>query len=106
MPPGRPQAICQSEIDKRYLEIDQMNAEQYAEDVASARSAPRNLTSTHRQAAGAAVLLADLGLIFHAYTLVVIGGALFLFSTGIMSRISGPVPEPPDPVRERFHWRP
>lgn len=104
MPPGRPQSICQAEIEKRYREIDGLNAEQYAEDLASSRTAHFSTGSGQRQAAAIAMILIVTGLAFRSYTMIAVGGAVVLLCMGVGRSRS--VPEPPEPAHERFQWRP
>jgi hypothetical protein len=106
MPPGRPQSICQTEIENRLREIDALNAEQYAEDLATNK--PSYLAAGKGQAQGiaAGAVLLSLGLLLTSYTLVALGGAVMLFSLGITRTAASRAPQPPIPAHERFQWRP
>lgn len=109
MPPGRPQSICHDEIEKRYREIDELNAQQYAEDLARSRQVPSAAPVSSYPGVGVGVVLIALGLLFSSYSMIAGGGAVVMISLGIMgSRSARAVQRPdlPTPARERFQWRP
>jgi len=102
MPPGRPQSICQSEIEKRYREIDELNAEQYAEELHIGQAGPR---TPNYPGLGVALAVIATGAALGIYVLIVAGAIGFLCCVGSLSS-SGGAPEPPTPASERFQWRP
>lgn len=110
MPPGRPQSICQTEIERRYREIDALNAEQYAEDLAKIQRPNSVMAATSYPGVGVGMVLIAVGLLFTSYTLVAGGGAVILLSLGIgrsgISAKTPQAPEPPTPASERFRWVP
>lgn len=118
MPPGRPQSTVQSEIEKRFREIDALNAEQYAEEVAasSAKRASLVISTSHRKTnfpgIGIGITFILIGLISSVYILILGGGIIAIACIGSSSRSPEPssepepVPDPPQPAVERFQWRP
>jgi hypothetical protein len=109
MPPGRPQSICQREIDTRLRQIDELNAEQYAEEKAKNQQPHSAMANMRYPGVGLGMVLLAVGLLFSSYTLVAGGGAVILISLGVMgSGAPKPVQEPerPTAAHERFQWKP
>lgn len=121
MPPGRPQSTVQSEIEKRFREIDALNAEQYAEEVQAASEAKKASSAisglsparkTNFPGVGIGITFILIGLISSVYLLILGGGIIAITCIGSPSRPSGPTSEPepvldpPQPAVERFQWRP
>lgn len=120
MPPGRPQSTVQAEIEKRFREIDVLNAEQYAEEVQAAStkrespaiSPPPSARKTNFPGIGIGITFILIGLISSVYILILGGGIIAVACIGSSSRSPEPatepepVPEPPQPAVERFQWRP
>lgn len=107
LPPGRAQDACQAEIDSRFRQIDELNAEQDAEDKAQAEAQAENSSGrgwSPYPGIGIALIMILIGLITSAYTVVLIGGIAMLVSVSALVRSSSADQETPE--RERFQWRP
>lgn len=106
MPPGRPQSICQGEIDQRLREIDQLNAEQQVEELESATPDAGNRRMPSFPGIGVSLLVITLGVAMGIYVLILAGSIGVLASLGNPTRMSQAKTPSVDTIGKPFQWRP
>lgn len=107
LPPGSLQSICQSEIDQRLREIDQLNVEQRAEEMDWEDEEEPRLRMPNFPAIGISMFVIAVGMIASVSLLIVAGAIGLIASLGPSPGRGRERKSPPPRVPgERFQWRP